>query len=326
MEDRCTPATFTVNVTTDTVDADPNVTSLREAITAANKAGGATQHTIDFAAAIHNKGIALQSALPAITANVLVDGPGRDKMSVMRGTLDTQFRLFQVNSGSTTTIARLTLAKGDVSGTDGDGGAILSSGDLTVTDCDIRNNKAAIGGAIRAASGKLTVTNCHVAQNQATASGGGVAAGVDVPVTVTGGKFEQNGAGNSGGAICVGGTLGAVAPAVTVSGVEISNNAAALRGGGIAAVGKTNLTLTGGTDIHHNSVTSTTQTTKGGGVYITAGTLTYDGVRIADNNAGVGDGVYYVIDQGAVTLATGPGGKKFEGKPVADQEVGGYSY
>lgn len=64
LEDRMTPATFKVNATADTTDANPIVTSLREAIIAANAAGGTTQHTIDFDSTFHNKGISLQGELP----------------------------------------------------------------------------------------------------------------------------------------------------------------------------------------------------------------------------------------------------------------------
>jgi CSLREA domain-containing protein len=322
LENRCTPATFTVNTTADTVDANPAVTSLREAITAANVEGGTTQHTINFDPAIHNKGIALQSHLPDITANVYIDGPGRTLMSVNRGTTDTFFRLFKVGTGSITTIARLTLADGDI-GTlpSGGGGAIVSNGQLTVTDCLIRNNRAADagGGAIYAGDGRLDVNNCHFFQNQAE-NGGAVYAIWGVPVAVTGGKFEQNVAEYWGGAIHGAGDFGGVAQSITVSGVEITNNTAGNGGAGIAAIGKSTLTLTGATNIHHNTVSVTNPNGKGGGVYISGGTINYNGVRIADNNAAKGDGVYLVW---GVVRNVGPGGVTFEGKPMPDQEVWG---
>ena len=46
LEDRLVPSTFTVNTLADTVDSDPAVTSLREAITAANSQAG--DDTINF--------------------------------------------------------------------------------------------------------------------------------------------------------------------------------------------------------------------------------------------------------------------------------------
>jgi CSLREA domain-containing protein len=75
-ENRLLFAVFTVNSTADTVDADPTVTTLREAILASNAAAGAD--TINFnlplAAGADVATIFVQSALPVISDTVTIDG------------------------------------------------------------------------------------------------------------------------------------------------------------------------------------------------------------------------------------------------------------
>ena len=76
LETRVTPSTFTVSTT-----ADSGAGSLRQAITDANTAGGS--NTINFTI---TGIIQLQSALPAITNNLDIEGPGASSLS-MRGQL-----------------------------------------------------------------------------------------------------------------------------------------------------------------------------------------------------------------------------------------------
>src|SRR4051794_40946036 len=71
LEDRCVPATFMVNTLTDTVDADPAVTSLREAITDADGQAGDDIITFNVTGTIN-----LTGALPVLSSNIQILGPG----------------------------------------------------------------------------------------------------------------------------------------------------------------------------------------------------------------------------------------------------------
>src|SRR5947209_11814469 len=74
LEDRLAPATIVVNTAADTVDADPNVTSLREAINQSNASVG-DRDVISFnipGAGVHT--ISPKPALPMISDPVVIDG------------------------------------------------------------------------------------------------------------------------------------------------------------------------------------------------------------------------------------------------------------
>src|SRR5688572_19468530 len=79
LESRCVLSTFTVNTLSDTVDADPAVTSLREAITAANSLSDAD--IIGFAPSVAGT-ITLASGELAIANPVDLQGPGAGILTV----------------------------------------------------------------------------------------------------------------------------------------------------------------------------------------------------------------------------------------------------
>ena len=71
LEDRCLLATFLVNTLADTLDADQAVTSLREAITAANSQAG--DDIIQFSV---TGTINLTGALPDLGTPIRIQAPG----------------------------------------------------------------------------------------------------------------------------------------------------------------------------------------------------------------------------------------------------------
>src|SRR4051794_34538736 len=81
LEDRCVPATFTVTTLADTVDANPAVTSLREAITAANSQAG--DDSINFSV---TGTVNLTAVLPELASNIQILGPGFASLTVRRDT------------------------------------------------------------------------------------------------------------------------------------------------------------------------------------------------------------------------------------------------
>src|SRR5262245_41162700 len=113
-------------------------------------------------------------ALPAITGNVTITGPGANVL-----TIDAQDKsqILSIGSGANVTISGLTLADGHATGFGGrasTGGAIHNFGTLTLISCALTNNNSPSGGAIFNDGGRLTMTGCTVAGNTANAFGGGI--------------------------------------------------------------------------------------------------------------------------------------------------------
>jgi hypothetical protein len=102
--------------------------------------------------------ITLASALPAISTNLILQGPGAQQLTISGAS---QYSVFTINAG-TAGISGLTIANGNSSG---NGGAILNSGTLPVSDSAFTGNTtSAFGGAI-ANAGTLTVSESSFAGN-----------------------------------------------------------------------------------------------------------------------------------------------------------------
>src|SRR5205807_8471283 len=100
------PATFTVNILADTVDINPAVTSLREAITAANSQAG--DDSINFSV---TGTINLTGGLPDLSSNIQILGPGAASLTVRRDT-GGDYRIFTVAGGPTVIFDGLTISNG----------------------------------------------------------------------------------------------------------------------------------------------------------------------------------------------------------------------
>src|SRR5262249_50690406 len=121
--------------------------TLRDAITAANSTPGAT---ITFSV---SGTINLQGALPAITAPVVIQGPGAQQLTVRRDT-GGDYRIFTVSVAApgVVSISGLTFSNGAVSSGIGGGVANLgpgtfpnTAGTLNLSDCVISGNSALSG-------------------------------------------------------------------------------------------------------------------------------------------------------------------------------------
>lgn len=231
--------------------------SLYQTISQANAAVGT--HTITFHPSVTGT-ISMNNALPTITCNLTITGPGA---SVLK--LQTQStRFFTISSGATVSISGLTLDGGYATGTPGangtfqnvqptnggtgTGGAILNSGNLTLTACVLRNSKV-VGGY-----------------------GGG---GYDA--------YGQNGA-NGGDAF--GGAIYSDGTALTVSGCTFYNNSAGNDSDGSGGGGSYNFSGINGS----SGVGGTGGNSRGGAIYIAAGTTVITSSTFANNNAKAGSG------------------------------------
>jgi len=214
--------------------------------------------------------------------NVVIDAKGINQIFEIEGTKLTLKNLKLINGKSNS-----------------GGGAISSSGDLTVIDCTFTNNKANYdGGAIQcdrlsmsgctftnnqaelnggaiSSSGDLTVIDCTFVNNKATKLIGGAISGGD-SVTVSGCTFTNNQANYSCGAIAGG-------EKTTVKNSKFTNNKVTTYGGG--AIG-------GGEHLTVSDCTFTNNRATGTGGAISGSSISVINCIFTDNQAAFGGAIY----------------------------------
>ena len=107
-------------VVTNTNDSGPG--SLRQAIVDSNETASAD--TITFSVSVPGT-IMLSSALPTITGDLSIDGPGASSLTVSG---NNSFRVFLIESGTDVAISNLTISNGKATGNFG--GGIFNAGTL----------------------------------------------------------------------------------------------------------------------------------------------------------------------------------------------------
>jgi hypothetical protein len=200
----------------------PGEVTLREAIINANNRNtNPGADVIDFAPGAITNGsltILLQSPLPTITEEVVIDGlvnaPGNNR-PVIKPMLVTTFRVFDVNlpaANATDAVDfyNLEITGGWATGANGpQGGGIKSwNADLLVQDCFIHGNRADTdGGGVWAGGPQCRATfngtSTVISDNHADGFGGGIAVVNSYARVQKGVKVEDNDAGVSGGGIYV---------------------------------------------------------------------------------------------------------------------------
>ena len=148
--------------------------TLREAITAVN---AAKIGDIAFAAGVTGT-IQLAGALPELSGNFVVQGPGSDLLTVRRNT-GGDYRIFTLNNGTSdgprVSLSGLTISNGqtpEASFPDNSGAGILNDyGTLTITRCMIIGNRCSgastFGGGILNNEGTLMLRESTVSGNVA---------------------------------------------------------------------------------------------------------------------------------------------------------------
>jgi hypothetical protein len=256
------------------------------------------------------------NALPQVTGNITIAGNNDTlQASISNPGLVTLFgggfRLFDVASGGSLTLQNLTLAGGVVGGpfTTAKGGAIYSSGTLTLSSVTVQNNEAVggIGNSGSDASNGSLFTGFAAAHSAASGSGGGNAYGGGLYVaggTVTlndaifNSNVAQGGAGGGGGAATFfhegtgghggnggagqGGGLYVAGGTVTLSGGIYESNKAA---GGTGGAGGVNAYL-----LHPAGTAGDGGAAAGGALYLAGGTATPSSVTFLSNHAQGGTG------------------------------------
>ena len=131
-------------------------------MTNANLAGGST---ILFAT---SGTITLQSALPAISHDVYMVGPGANTLSVSG---NGAYQVFDMQNSATAAISGLTITDGS-SGSNG--GGIENDGTLTLTNCTVSDSSASGDGGGINNTGTLTLTASTVSGNTSANDAGGI--------------------------------------------------------------------------------------------------------------------------------------------------------
>src|SRR5262249_7920792 len=129
LEDRTVPSTFTVH---NLADSGPG--SLRQAILDANTQPGAD--LIRFAPAARDGTIALTTGELTITDDLILDGPGADRLAVSGNDAS---RVFQINGSIRVTIDGLTISHGRA---DSGAGIDNDAGTLTISHVLFSDNQA----------------------------------------------------------------------------------------------------------------------------------------------------------------------------------------
>jgi hypothetical protein len=195
LEDRTQPSTFTVLNLNSSGSG-----SLAAEVALANSSSGA--NVIQFANGLHGT-IKLTGGELLISNSVSIDGPGQSRLT-LNG--NDNGRVFEIASDQTADIAGLTIANGEVSGTNGggilvDSGATLDLDHVNFTDnqavADNQGSNGGSGGGIEN-DGSLLVSDCTFDGNEAslssTSSGsnGGAIDSSGISLTVISSTFKYN--------------------------------------------------------------------------------------------------------------------------------------
>ncbi len=164
LEDRLLLSTYTVDSLGDTGNGSGTSGDFRYCLI---HAASGDSITFDVTGTID-----LTRPLPTLSGNLTITGPGAASLTVERGSTGT-FRIFNLAAGSTIAMSGLTIANGN----ELQGGGILNSGNLTLTDTVFRANVATdlsgsdvYGGAIDN-GGTLTVMDSVFEHNSVTGYG-----------------------------------------------------------------------------------------------------------------------------------------------------------
>jgi hypothetical protein len=300
LEERTLLSTYTVDHLADDMVGDGLSGSLRYCIT--NAIDG---DDIQFAM---QGTINLTGALPDLTHNINIQGPGADLLAVRRDTSD-PYRIFSVYA--TVNISGLSITGGY--GVPYGGGLYNNGGTVTIADCAINGNSADLGGGIYTYNGTLAISDSTLDDNAAAYGGGlynnsynamSLVTITDTAIsgnsaTSSGGGLEDNSGGlasNNGGTISISGCTVCGNSAVLGSGVHsyggmvtVADSAicynTATDGGGLYCVGKVGSLVT----IIHSFI-SANSAADSAGLANNGGTMTIADSTIC-GNAATGDGV-----------------------------------
>ncbi|MEM7210578.1 MAG: choice-of-anchor Q domain-containing protein [Pseudomonadota bacterium] len=227
------PASLVVTTALDVVDSTDGLTSLREAVFAANSSPDAS--TITFAAGLNGSTLMLGGEQLRLMTSMTISGDTNgDGIADITIDGNNASRIFAVQSGSVV-LSALNLTGGNISGFQSGGAVSLFRGaSLQIEHSTISGNSAPWGGGV-SSDGSLTVTYSTIANNTATYGGGGLSTAQDTLIrnsTIADNTVltpATNAASANGGGINNFGEL-------TLVNSTVTGNSATANGGGIASV------------------------------------------------------------------------------------------
>lgn len=231
--------------------------------------------------------ISLKAALPVLSKNIDIDGPGSANLTVQgNGNVFNPYRIFTVNPGVTSLIDGLTISGGfDITGL---GGGIYNQGKLTLDDVILENNQTwgNGGGIANAGNAALYLQDVTLQNNKATRGGGGLYN--KGTATMDHGMFSGNTAGMGGGVYNSSGVVTLIDNSQIVG-----NTATGVGGGGVYNWSTFN--MDGGTVSGNKAIGALAGWGNGGGILQRLGTMNLTSVQVQDNHTAQGSqggGIY----------------------------------
>jgi CSLREA domain-containing protein len=288
-------AAFTVNSTGD--GADSNISdnvcndgagncTLRAAIQQANATPGADTINVTVTGTIN-----LAAALPNLSSDITISGPGANLLTVRRNAGGIYG--FNVGSGVTAGISGLTITGGGAAANTFLAAGLANGGTLNLTNCAVSDNVGL--GIVNYDAGKLTLTNCTVSGN--TDQGIDISSGtVNVINSTVSGNSVNGGFGagieNSGvlkitGSTISGNTGGSGLFNHSNATIENSTVSGNIAGAGAGIYNNGTMTLT---NVTVSGNTATVNRFDGGGGIENGGTLTLTNCTVSGNAAAGGGG------------------------------------
>ena len=233
-QEAVTTSTITVTSPADTENAGDGVTTLREAIVAANAAGPGTNTLIQFSSSVFNtpQTITLTTGSLFLFNSVEIRGPGADLLTISGGNNSRVFNTFLMDTNGVR-ISGLTVTGGKNAAADE--GALLNEGTGTIQLFDVRfsgnartavvnqgrflglynssltGNSGGDAGAIINDNGLIDIVNTTISGNTSATGGGGIfnydpdgdgsARMTVINSTITGNRLTGTGASAQGGGI-----------------------------------------------------------------------------------------------------------------------------
>ncbi|WP_165232543.1 choice-of-anchor Q domain-containing protein [Aquisphaera insulae] len=274
---------FVVDTTVDLVDYSDGLTSLREAILAANVYADETV-TFDPGVFASHLVITLMLGQLKLSNTTGVESIVAPDAGV---TIDARnlTRVLDIDSGVTASITGLTITGGDAYY----GGGIRDEGAATLIDCIISGNSAALGGGVAAVYGSssLELIGSTVSGNLAWTTGGGLLS-ILSKTSLSGSDFESNVSYGTGGAI----TALTAGDPMTIDECVISGNVSIYGGGGVYAIGFGSFSSS--LSISNSSIEgNTAYYSSGGGIFAYGLDLSLTNCSVSGNQAGYyGGGLY----------------------------------
>jgi predicted outer membrane repeat protein len=212
------------------------------------------------------------SGLPIVTTPITIWGYNA---TISRTVGSPTFRIWNVSTSGDLTIENLMIS----GGSSDSGGAIFSTGKITLTNVTLSNNTASVSGGAIYNRGAASITNALI-DNNTSASGGGVYnIGTLSTLTITGSTISNNTASNLGGGI------GNSEATIQISQSIIRKNSAKEGGGLHNGLNASQTTITD-TYIYENTATE-----RGGGLSTDNAKLTANNSCLVGNNGPNGSAV-----------------------------------